>query len=148
MTAKRPGPPAGEPWAWETLDFLRSPAMAGASINLLRLLRFLKVEHLQHCGRENGCLLAPYDQLVLFGITRRLIPATIKEGVERGLVRVQARGRGGRGTQLPSLYRITFLPAFGEPPTDEWRQYVLPPSVRPPCRPASRHREGGSVSIC
>jgi len=107
-------------------SLLVSDALYRLSGNAWSLLRFLVIEHLRHGGKENGRLRAPYDQLVQFGITRRLIRPTIQEVVDRGLLTVERQGFAADGTRLPSLYRLTFLPAYGQPPTNEWRTFQLP----------------------
>ena len=123
-------------------DLIESPAWLTMPVNTKRFIEFLELEHLRHGGRENGELLAPYNQLMAFGISRRLIPATISDAVTRGLVEVTHRGRShhfGRKVD-PSRYRLTYLQwilrgATGPdwiPPTNDWRAY------RPPPKPARR----------
>jgi hypothetical protein len=106
-------------------SLLASDALCRLSGNAWSLLRFLLIEHLRHGGKENGKLIAPYDQLVKLGITRRLIRATIQEVIDRGLLEVERQGFAADGTRLPSLYRLTFLPAHAQPPTDEWYNFRL-----------------------
>src|SRR6516162_7461818 len=86
-------PPKGEPWVWLTREFLESDAWRNRSINCVRLLDRLMIEHMNHAGTENGNLAAPYDQLVAHGLTRSEIRAAIEEAEFLGLLRYQ---RGGR----------------------------------------------------
>lgn len=115
------GPPKDEPWAWLTTELLVSPAWRLRSINTVRLIDFLLIEHRNHAGFENGNLKATYDQLVEYGLKRRLISAAVSEGEFLGLIRCE---RGGRwaDTNLPSTYRLTFY-ADGNrsPATNEWK---------------------------
>jgi hypothetical protein len=153
-------PPEGEPWVWHTLSLISSPAWRARSINCARLLEFLEIEHLRHGGNENGLLLAPYTQLIEFGVTRRLIAPTIREAERLGLVRVERGGKKGTTVTEVSRYRLTYLWtktrsgglwAWHEP-TDDWKSdtgdAIGPTSgtVRAPLRepvPAP-HREPGT----
>lgn len=114
-------PPKDEPWIWLTRDLLSRAAWRARSINTARLLDFLCVEHMNHAGTENGNLMATYDQLVAYGLTRSAIRMAIEEAKFLGLIWFK---RGGRwaGTNQPSTYRLTFLPdRDGNPPTNEWK---------------------------
>jgi hypothetical protein len=89
------------------------------SINVKRLVDFLMVEHVDHGGKENGRLLAPWNQLVECGIGRRLIAETVSEASRRGLLDV----RHGAG-RAANTYTLTFLKTFdGEPPSNRWRTF-------------------------
>lgn len=105
-----------------TLELLASPAMRALSLTARRLLDYLLIEHMGHAGTENGNLMATYDQLVAFGLTRRLIAPAINELVFLGLVRVH-RGRMTRGgVTAPNEFRLTFYAdAAGQPATNEWK---------------------------
>jgi hypothetical protein len=124
-------PPDGAAWIWHTVELLASPAWCTQSINCRRLINFLEVEHLRHAGNENGSLLAPYGQLVGFGIGRRLIHASIAEAERRGLVRVDRGGRRGVVLTEVNRFRLTYMwsrrkiSSFWDwtPPTDDWKQY-------------------------
>lgn len=114
-------PPRGEPWAWLTAELLASPAWRLRSINSVRLMEFLLLDHMSHAGTENGELKAPYDQLVTHGLTRSEISRAIQECQFLGLIRYE---RGGRwaGTNKPSTFRLTFYADnFGNSPTNEWK---------------------------
>ena len=114
--------PEGEPWVWMTREMLSSPAMRAISLNGRRLLDRLQIEHANHAGTENGNLMATHEQLVEFGLSRRLIADAINELVFFGFVRVE-RGRFTRaGVKAPNLFRLTFYPdAEGRPATNEWK---------------------------
>ena len=102
--------------------WLASPSMRALSLTGRRLLEFLLIEDMNHAGTENGVLMATKDQLIAFGLTRRLIADAIREVVFLGLVRVE-RGRFTQGgVKTPNLYRLTFYAdAEGHPPTNEWK---------------------------
>ncbi len=121
MTAKRRNWITGQ-YIIHSQALISSPAWRGRSHNLSRLLDFLELEHMAHGGKDNGRLLAPWNQLVQFGIGRRFVADVVDEGVERGLLDV----RKGVG-RAPSNYTITYLPTFasGEEnaPSDRWRAY-------------------------
>ena len=119
--AKAHRPPKDEPWIWLTQELISSPAWRYRSINCVRLIDFLMTEHMHHAGRENGNLMATYDQLVPWGLTRSEICAAIDEAEFLGLVRFE---RGGRwaDTNKPSIYQLTFQADRDDnPPTNEWK---------------------------
>ena len=107
---------------WLTRELISSAAWRSRSINVVRLLDFLMIEHMHHAGTENGNLKATYDQLAAWGLTRSEIRSATEEADFLGLLRFM---RGGRwaGTNRPSTYRLTLLPdRDGNPPTDDWRR--------------------------
>lgn len=115
-------PPPGEPWAWLTAELMVSPAWRLRSINAARLIDFLLVEHLNHAGTENGTLMATYDQLVDFGLTRSEIKNAIREAGFLGLIKVTHEGGRYAGSNQPSTYRLTFYAdKDGAPATNEWK---------------------------
>ena len=114
-------PPKDEPWVWLTRELVSSAAWRSRSINVVRLINFLMVEHMNHAGTENGNLIATYDQLAQWRLTRSRIQPSTVEADFLGLLRIV---RGGRWAQSnrPSTYRLTFLPdRNGNPPTNEWK---------------------------
>lgn len=111
---------------------MSSEAWRGRSINCVRLIEFLTIEHMANAGQENGRLSATYRQLEGYGIARRYIPAAIAEAVQRGLVSVERGGRRGTTMTEMSRFRLTFYATRDqtgphswtwESPTDEWRRY-------------------------
>ena len=116
------GPPKGEPWAWQPIELLASPAWRLRNVNTARLVDFLMIEHQNHAGRENGNLKATYDQLVEYGLSRPLIKASILEAGFLGLVKVTYEGGRYAGNNQPSTYRLTFYASRdAAPPTNEWK---------------------------
>ena len=115
------GPPKDEPWFWLTRELVSSPAWSSRSINCVRLIDFLMAEHMNHAGLENGNLMATYDQLTAWGLTRSKICAAIDEAGFLGLVRVERGGRWAE-TNQPSIYRLTFrADRDSNPPTNDWK---------------------------
>jgi hypothetical protein len=124
--------PEGKPFAMLSAELLASAAWRARSINTIRLIDFLLIEHMNHGGVENGFLLAPWNQLEPFGIGRRLLGPAIAQAVELGLLEVERGKMSGARKSRPSLYRLTFVKArmvneFGVTyyvePSNEWRRY-------------------------
>ena len=93
--------------------------MMGA--NTQRLISFLLLDHQAHAGTENGNLMATYDQLEDYGLSRRLISYAIAEAEFLGLIRVNRGGRLAMSNQ-PSTYRLTFyIDRDGNPATNDWK---------------------------
>ena len=114
-------PPKDEPWVWQQFELVNSPAWRGRSIHAVRLIDALQCDHMAHGGRENGNLMATYDQLVERGISRRLIPDAIAEAQFLGLIAVK-RGGNWEGSYQPSTYRLTWLKDHeGRPATNQWK---------------------------
>lgn len=101
---------------------LCSPAWRALSLTGRRLLDFLLIEQMNHAGTENGNLIATKDQLIAFGLTRRLVADAINEAVFLGFVRVE-RGRLTRGgVKTPNFFRLTFFSDSSfNPATNEWK---------------------------
>lgn len=117
--AKRP--PKDEPWVWRTREITASDAWRCRSINVVRLIDFLELEHMNHAGTENGNLFATHSQLIEWGIGKNYVTDAIDEAVFLGLVKVQ---RGGRwaGRNDASKYRLTYyVDRDGNPATNEWK---------------------------
>jgi hypothetical protein len=115
-------PPKGEPWVWLTRELIASAAWRLRSVNCIRFIDFLLVEQLNHAATENGNLMATYDQLVVFGLTRSEIHPAIEEAVFLGLAEVVFEGGRWADTNQPSRYRLTFyVDKEWNPATDEWK---------------------------
>src|SRR5207248_6165897 len=106
-----------------TRELLASAAWRAMGINARRFVDFLLLEHMQHGGRENGHLVAPYQQLEAWGIGARLITGAIQQAVDLGLV-VRRRGEG----RAPNVYTLTWLPwSDGDgTPSNRWRSALVP----------------------
>jgi hypothetical protein len=151
------GAPEGMPFVMHTIELLRSNAWRGLSINCRRLLEFLEVEHMQHAGLENGRLLATYDQLIEWGITRRLVKRTIEEAERRKLVEVHWGALRANAKNNPTRFRLTYLASsvvnedgktYYRVPTDDWHQFRVTKLDVPEGEPkkAPRRNHAGSRS--
>jgi hypothetical protein len=118
-----------------TRELLESEALRTLSIHPLRILFFLELQHLHHRGKENGFLVATYDQLVAYGIGRRFIQPALNELVSHGLVEITHHGGVRKdGERDPSRYRLTYLSWKLLGPTgpqylyltNDWISYVKP----------------------
>lgn len=123
--------PAGEPFVQLSRELLASPAWRARSINTIRLIDFLMIEHMNHAGYENGRLMATYDQLVAFGIGRRFVHSAISEAEQLGLILVERGGRRGFTISHVNTFTLTFLTTKNKgnrgevlyvSPTNNWKR--------------------------
>jgi len=109
---------------------------------------------MSHAGRENGNLVAPYQQLEEFGLWRRFIPSAIREGEALRLISVHRGGKKNLVADHMNRYRLTFLPEkrrdivtssnYYVAATDDWKkttdaEIAAYRAVRKTC---SRHTTG------
>ncbi len=118
--AKPVRPPAGASWAWVTDELLYSLAWRSQSVNCRKLIDFLMLDHCRHAGQENGNLMATYDQLVDYGLTRNCIAAAIWEAEKLGLILCRHGGRY-HGSNAPNRYTLTWKGTLDEPPSNVWK---------------------------
>lgn len=120
MSSRRPprgktggfGPPDGEPWLWMTQTMMGSTTFRALGINARRVLDFLMYEHAAHGGQENGNLVAPYDQLEKWGVTKRDIATAIRELIVTGFIVKTFQGMRTEGGS-PSRFELTWLSTEG-----------------------------------
>lgn len=106
-----------------TLDMRESPGFRALTMPARRILDFLELEHLRHGGAENGNLLAPYAQLVTWGVTKRDIAPSIATLVRFGFIRRTEHGQRLGGRPNATRYALTWLPtADGQLPTEDFRK--------------------------
>lgn len=119
---KLKGPPKDQPWCWLSRELITSAAWRARSINTIRLIDALLVDHMNHAGTENGNLMATYDQQVTWGASRPCLKDSIDEATFLGLIRVDPGGRWA-GTNEPSRYRLTWLydDRNDALPTSQWK---------------------------
>ena len=88
-----------------------------------RILDRIEIELASHGGKDNGKLPVTYQNLKDFGICNRTdIARGKRELCALGFVEC-TRGHAGNGEfRRPTLFRLTYLPAYGKGPTHEWRQ--------------------------
>ena len=120
------------------LCLIESPAMAELTLAAHRVLLRLEIELLKHAGKNNGALIVTYNDFEQFGVRRKSVAFAIRLLVKVGLVTITDRGWRAAEHGRPAKYRLTYLPAYGKPPTDEWEAYI-------PNRPRS---QGNSKSPC
>lgn len=101
---------------------LASPAYRVLNTPARHVLDFLELEQLNNGGAENGRLLAPYSQLVRFGVSGRDIRPAFTMLDVFGLVRSEKQGERLGGLLEASQYRLTWLPFDHEPPTDDFKR--------------------------
>lgn len=116
-----------EPFTRRPIEMLCSPAYRALSLSGRRLLDWLEIELCRHGGKDNGRLIATYDQLVEYGIHRHSIGAAMRETMALGVLVITERGRAGNAAdRRPNLFRLPYLPTNeGERwigPTNEWRK--------------------------
>jgi hypothetical protein len=106
-----------------TLDMRESPGFRALTMPARRVLDFLELEHLRHGGAENGNLLAPYAQLVTWGVTKRDIAPAIATLVRFGFIRRTEHGQRLGGRPNATRYALTWLPTSdGQLPTEDFRK--------------------------
>jgi hypothetical protein len=110
-------------FAARTIEMLRSPAMRVLSLTGRRILDRIEIELADHRGRDNGKLPVTFADLMEFGIgNRHLIAPGIRELCALGFTELTRRGRASNGEyRTPNLFRLTYRPAGGAAPTNEWR---------------------------
>ena len=116
------GPPKGGPWTFHTRKMLTSPAWKELGINARRFLDFLEIDHMSHGGVENGNLMATYDQLHQYGISRDQICPAIEQTIALGFV----RRTSPRVERVPMTYRLTYHGTISDDglalqPSNEWK---------------------------
>ena len=68
------GPPKGEPWTWQTTELQASPAWRQRSINTIRLIDFLQIEHRNHAGLEHVIPLDEFLEKIKYALQARTDP--------------------------------------------------------------------------
>jgi len=92
---------------------LECAARRALSLAGRRALDRLEIEHMAHGGCENGKLPTTYRDFEGWGIRPDSIASAIREVVALGFVEVTRRGYGGAAEmRTPSLYRLTYFPAW------------------------------------
>ena len=105
------------------IEMLRSPALRALSLTGRRILDRIEIEWANHGGRDNGKLPVTFAGLKKFGMMNPNDNARgFRELCALGFIEKTRTGRAGIGEhRTPNLFRITYLPANGKAPTDEWR---------------------------
>jgi hypothetical protein len=116
--------PPSEAFVKRRRSLNESAAMAALTLGAHRALLRLEIELMQHGGKNNGKLIVTYNDLVAFGMDRSTIAPAIRLLANVGLVEITRRGWRAAEHGRPDQYRLTYLEAYGKPPTDEWKTYV------------------------
>lgn len=112
-----------EAFVREPMSLLESPAYRALNFPALKILGFLKLEHLRHGGAENGLLQAPYRQLELLGISARNVHPALRMLEELGFIRLTSDGFRLGGRPSAARYALTWLPTCdGRPPTEDYKR--------------------------
>jgi hypothetical protein len=109
-----------DPFIKRTIRMLDSPAYRVLSQAAHRVLSRIEVELGKHAGKDNGKLPVTMDNFVEYGIHRHAISPAIRELEDLGFIQVIRGVAAMAGQRRPSLFRLTYLPSFGEDPTNEW----------------------------
>jgi hypothetical protein len=109
------------------VELLESPAYRATGFAARKALERIEIEHAHHGGNDNGKLPVTYADFERWDIHPNFIAPAIRELAALGLIEVTQRGYGGKeGDRKPSLYRLTYKPAWDATRhadgTHEWRR--------------------------
>lgn len=111
-----------EAFVGEPQSLLESPGYRHLNLPAFRILTFLKIEHVQHGGAENGRLLAPHLQLRALGISGRKIKPALAMLEAFGFIRRTSDGSRMGGRPNAATYALTWLPTCdGSLPTEDFK---------------------------
>jgi hypothetical protein len=103
----------GRQFAARPIAMLESPAMRVLSLAARRALDRIEIEHAHHGGADNGKLPVTYGDFERYGLHPNAVAPAIRELEALGFVKVMRKGYGGGAeVRVPSLYRITYRPAW------------------------------------
>jgi hypothetical protein len=104
-----------------SLAMLESPAFRALSLTGHRILACIEIEHCAHGGKDNGALPVTHADFKRFGIHHNAVGPGIREAVALGFTEISRHGVAGNAEyRRPTLFRQTYLPAFGKEATNEW----------------------------
>lgn len=106
------------------IEMLKSPAFRVLSQAALRILHRLAIEWASHGGTLSiGDLTITFDQLVEYGLSRRMIAPAMRELAALGFLVVTQKGIAGNADfRRPTKVRVTWLPKADAKATHDWRQ--------------------------
>jgi hypothetical protein len=109
-------------FAPRTIEMMMSPAYRSLNLTERRILDRLEIELARHGGKDNGKLVVTYEQFIEYGVRKDSITLGLRKLVTTGFIEVTEKGRAGTGPwRRPNKIRLTYRPAFGNPPTNNWR---------------------------
>ena len=95
------------------IAMLESPAMRVLTLAERRALDRIEIEHAHHGGADNGKLPITYVDFERFGLHPNAVAPSLRALVALGFVEITRKGYGGAAeVRAPSLYRITYRPAW------------------------------------
>ncbi len=93
--------------------------MRALSLVARRALDRIEIEHMNHGGADNGRLPVTYRDFEASGVRRHSVASAIRELAALGFIEITRHGYGGAAeTRTPSLYRLTYRPAYNAGPKD------------------------------
>jgi hypothetical protein len=99
---------------------IASPAMRVLSLAARTALDRIEIEHAHHGGNDNGKLPITYVDFERHGLHPNAIAPAIRELAALGFIEVTRKGYGGAAElRAPSLYRLTYRPAWNANRRDE-----------------------------
>jgi len=142
---KHHGPKIVGQWVPHPVAMIR--VLRELSLTARRLLDTLEIENCRHSGKENGKLIATYDDFERSGVQRSCIREALDELVAAGLVEITRLGRRSYADlRSPSLYRLTYLHTFQNgqwvQPTHDWKKQNTRPESTTGTRPESTTGNG------
>jgi hypothetical protein len=104
-------------------SMLESKAYRSLSLSARRFIERIELEHLRHAGKDNGKLPVTHRDFVEYGVRDGSVSAARQQAIRKGFVRITKKGRSGRNG-IATEYRLTYLHANSQPPTNDWKRYV------------------------
>lgn len=112
-----------EAFVGEPLSLLESAGYRALNFPALKILGFLKLEHVRHGGAENGRLLAPHRQLRDGGISPRKVKPALAMLEAFGIIRCTSGGKRQGGRPNAATYALTWLPTCdGQKPSAAYQR--------------------------
>jgi hypothetical protein len=100
-------------FAARPIEMLEGSAMRVLTLAERRALDRIEIEYAHHGGTDNGKLPITYMDFEHFGLHPNAIAPSLRALVALGFVEITRKGYGGAaGVRAPSLYRITYRPAW------------------------------------
>jgi hypothetical protein len=98
-------------WVWLTREMLESPAWRATPLYARQVVDRIVIEHLKHCGYDNGRLPVTYEDFEKYGIRRKSIKDGITIAQALGWIDITVRGRPSfESYRYCSRYALTWLP--------------------------------------
>jgi hypothetical protein len=117
--------PSGEPWIWQTMEMLESPAWRAMPPVARKIVDRVALEHLYHGCNENGLLPVTYDDFKKYGIRDGSQSFGISVAVALGWIDIAEPGhRGAADVRRAARYALTWVDRHdGVPRTNRWKRF-------------------------